>query len=65
MSLSTNKTLVKSCVESVFNDHDLSALEKYLADTGKGRIQTIVTIDQYRTCFDGLSIVHFPYQYQP
>jgi hypothetical protein len=33
LSLSTNKALVKSFVESVFNDHDLPAIEKYLAAT--------------------------------
>ena len=33
MSLSTNKALVKSFVESVFNDHNISAIEKYLAGT--------------------------------
>jgi predicted ester cyclase len=37
MSLSTNKALVKSFVESVFNNHDLSALEKYLTDTVQGK----------------------------
>ena len=37
MSLSTNKALVKSFVESVFNNHDLSAIEKYLADTLQGK----------------------------
>ena len=31
MSLSTNKALVKSFVEEVFNNHNLSAIEKYLA----------------------------------
>ena len=31
MSLSTNKALVKSFVEEVFNKHDLSSIEKYLA----------------------------------
>jgi predicted ester cyclase len=31
MSLSTNKALVKSFVEEVFNNHDLSAAEKYFA----------------------------------
>jgi steroid delta-isomerase-like uncharacterized protein len=31
MSLSTNKALVKSFVEEVFNKHDLSAIEKYFA----------------------------------
>ncbi len=30
MSLSTNKVLVKSFVEEVFNNHNLSAIEKYL-----------------------------------
>ena len=37
MSLSANKALVKSFVESVFNDHNISAIEKYLADTTQGR----------------------------
>ena len=37
MSLSTNKALVKSFIESVFNNHNLSAIEKYLADTIKGK----------------------------
>jgi steroid delta-isomerase-like uncharacterized protein len=37
MSLSTNKALIKSFVESVFNDYDLSAIEKYLADTIQGK----------------------------
>jgi predicted ester cyclase len=31
MSLSTNKALVKSYIEEVFNNHDISATEKYLA----------------------------------
>jgi hypothetical protein len=31
MSLSTNKALVKSFAEEVFNKHDLSSIEKYLA----------------------------------
>jgi hypothetical protein len=31
MSLSTNKVLVKSFVKEVFNNHNLSALKKYLA----------------------------------
>jgi hypothetical protein len=31
ISLSTNKALVKSFVEEVFNNHDISAAEKYLA----------------------------------
>jgi len=31
MSLSTNKALVKSFVEDVFNKHDISATEKYFA----------------------------------
>ena len=31
MSLLTNKALVKSFVEEVFNNHDLSAAEKYFA----------------------------------
>jgi predicted ester cyclase len=31
MSLSTKKALVKSFVEGVFNNHDISATEKYLA----------------------------------
>ena len=34
MSLSTNKALVKSFVEEVFNKHDLSSIEKYLAEQG-------------------------------
>jgi steroid delta-isomerase-like uncharacterized protein len=34
MSLSTNKALVKSFVEEVFNNHDLSAIEKYLTGLG-------------------------------
>ncbi|CAN5457487.1 hypothetical protein BH18THE2_BH18THE2_21250 [soil metagenome] len=34
MSLSTNKTLVESFVEDVFNNRDLSVIEKYL--TGQG-----------------------------
>jgi hypothetical protein len=34
MSLSTNKALVKSFVEEVFNKHDLSSIEKYLAGQG-------------------------------
>ena len=34
MSLSTNKALVKSFVEEVFNRHDLSSIEKYLAGQG-------------------------------
>ena len=31
MSQSTNKALVKSFVEEVFNKHDISAAEKYFA----------------------------------
>ena len=31
MSLSTNKALVKSFVEEVFNNHDILAAEKYFA----------------------------------
>jgi predicted ester cyclase len=31
MSLSTNKSLVKSFVEEVFNNHNISATEKYFA----------------------------------
>lgn len=31
VSLSTNKALVKSFVEEVFNNHDISATEKYFA----------------------------------
>jgi predicted ester cyclase len=31
MSLTTNKALVKSFVEEVFNNHNLSAIGKYLA----------------------------------
>ena len=31
MSLSTNKALVKSFVKEVFNNHDISAAEKYFA----------------------------------
>jgi len=34
MSLSTNKALVKSFVEEVFNKHDLSSIENYLAGQG-------------------------------
>lgn len=32
MPLSTNKALVKSFVEEVFNKHDISAAEKYFAE---------------------------------
>jgi steroid delta-isomerase-like uncharacterized protein len=35
MSLSTNKTLVKSFVEEVFNNHNLEAIERYLAEQGR------------------------------
>ena len=35
MSLSTNKTFVKSFVEEVFNNHNVSAIEKYLAEQGR------------------------------
>lgn len=35
MSSSTNKALVKSYVEEVFNNHDISATEKYLAANEK------------------------------
>ncbi len=31
MSISTNKVLIKSFVEEVFNNHNISAIEKYLA----------------------------------
>ena len=34
MSLSTNKALVKSFVEEVFNKHGLSSIEKYLTEQG-------------------------------
>jgi predicted ester cyclase len=34
MSLSTNKALVKSFVEEVFNKLDLSSIEKYLTEQG-------------------------------
>jgi predicted ester cyclase len=34
MSLSTNKALVKSFAEEVFNKHDLSSIEKYLTEQG-------------------------------
>jgi predicted ester cyclase len=34
MSLSTKKALVKSFVEEVFNNYDISATEKYLAGQG-------------------------------
>ena len=34
MSLSTNKALVKSFVEEVFDKHDLSSIEKYLTEQG-------------------------------
>jgi steroid delta-isomerase-like uncharacterized protein len=37
MSLSTNKALIKLFVEGVFNNHNLSAIEKYLADTIQGK----------------------------
>ena len=36
MSLSTNKVLVKSFVEEVFNNHNVSAIEKYLT-AGQGK----------------------------
>ncbi len=36
MSLSTKKVLVKSFVEEVFNNHNLSAIEKYLT-AGQGK----------------------------
>ena len=32
--MSTNKALVKSFVEEVFNKHDLSSIEKYLTEQG-------------------------------
>ena len=35
MSLSTNKALVKSFVEEVFNNHNLEAIERYLAEQGR------------------------------
>jgi predicted ester cyclase len=35
MSLSKNKALVKTFIEEVFNNHDLSDIEKYLAGEGK------------------------------
>jgi predicted ester cyclase len=35
MSLSTNKAFVKSFVEEVFNNHNVSAIEKYLAEQGR------------------------------
>ena len=34
MSLSTNKALVKSFAKEVFNNHDISAIEKYLVGQG-------------------------------
>jgi predicted ester cyclase len=39
MSLSTNKALVKSYVEEVFNNHDISATEKYLAGQGNEKFK--------------------------
>ncbi len=35
MSLSTNKALVKSFAKEVFNNQDISAIEKYLVGQGK------------------------------
>ncbi len=35
MSLSTNKALVKSFVEEVFNNHNLEAIERYSAEQGR------------------------------
>lgn len=35
VSLSTNKTLVRSFVEEVFNNHNLEAIERYLAEQGR------------------------------
>jgi hypothetical protein len=35
MSLSKNKALVKTFIEEVFNNHDLSDIEKYLAGEGR------------------------------
>ncbi len=32
MSLSSNKALIRSFVEEVFNNHDLSALERYFSE---------------------------------
>jgi steroid delta-isomerase-like uncharacterized protein len=35
VSLSTNKALVKSFVEEAFNNHNLEAIERYLAEQGR------------------------------
>ncbi len=45
MSPSTNKALVKSYVEEVFNNHDISANEKYLAGNEKFQKIQIITIN--------------------
>jgi len=43
MSLSTNKTIVKSFVEEVFNNHNLSAIGKYLAGQGHERFKQFLS----------------------
>ena len=43
MSQSTNKALVKSFVEEVFNNHDISAAEKYFAKENPHAGRVILT----------------------
>jgi steroid delta-isomerase-like uncharacterized protein len=43
MSLSINKALVKSFVEEVFNEHDISAIEKYSARQGNSGFKEFLT----------------------
>ena len=50
MSLSTNKALVKSFVEEVFNNHNLSAIEKYLA-AGQGKEGFKQFLSEFFTAF--------------
>ena len=42
MSQSTNKALVKSFVEEVFNKHDISAAEKYFARENPARGRALI-----------------------
>ena len=52
MSLSTEKALVKSFVEEVFNKHDLSSIEKYLA--GQGREGFKQFLSEFFIAFPGI-----------
>ncbi|MBD0359919.1 MAG: hypothetical protein ICV56_04325 [Nitrososphaeraceae archaeon] len=55
MSLSTNRALVKSFVEEVFNSHNLSAIEKYLAGQGKEGFKQF--LNEFFTAFPRQQVV--------